>query len=394
MLRLPACAVIVFCFCISWSSAETNLLPDQLNSIRIAGVQALMNMNYQNAKTSFEVMVQTAPDHPAGYIYLANTIWLGHLAELRRLQTSVYNRGDSFFGKKEDEVDPDVDKQFRETMNKGIELAETLLKKDKKNIPALYYLGIAKNIVAGYEATVKRSFMAALRNGSRGVDLHRDVMKLCSDCIDAQLSVGMYNYVVGSLPLAVKIVAFIGGVRGSKKDGIAMLEKVATEGNYAKDEGKVLLIMLYNREKRLEDGLKLLSELTADFPGNSLFRLEHAMTLGQVGRFRDSAKEFDAMLLDSSITGYIPDLLHYQYATMLFDARQWQKAYEQYLAAASSPKAPASLVTVARLNSAKCLDALGKRDLATEEYTAILKRLDVFDSHDTARKYLKKPFAP
>jgi len=339
-------------------------------------------------------MVQTAPDHPAGYIYLANTIWLGHLAELRRLQTSVYNRGDSFFGKKEDEVDPDVDKQFRETMNKGIELAETLLKKDKKNIPALYYLGIAKNIVAGYEATVKRSFMAALRNGSRGVDLHRDVMKLCSDCIDAQLSVGMYNYVVGSLPLAVKIVAFIGGVRGSKKDGIAMLEKVATEGNYAKDEGKVLLIMLYNREKRLEDGLKLLSELTADFPGNSLFRLEHAMTLGQVGRFRDSAKEFDAMLLDSSITGYIPDLLHYQYATMLFDARQWQKAYEQYLAAASSPKAPASLVTVARLNSAKCLDALGKRDLATEEYTAILKRLDVFDSHDTARKYLKKPFAP
>jgi tetratricopeptide (TPR) repeat protein len=374
--------------------ASVELLPPELEHHREHGVDALFNMDYPRARSSFENMIEDDPKHPAGYIYLANTIWLGQLAELRRLQTNVYNRGNSFFSKTEDAVDPKIDKEFREKIDKGISLAENYLKSHKDDVSTLYYLGVAKNIVAGYEATVKRSFLPALKSGSKGVGFHRELMKKHPEVIDAQLSVGMYNYVVGSLPLAVKILAFIGGVHGSKKDGIAMLERVARDGNYAKDEGKVLLVMLYNREKRLSDGLNVLNGLVSRYPGNTLFRLERAVTLGQLKKFEESSKEFEAMIQDPVVSAYIPDLVQYQYATMLFDAARWQQSYDHFMAASKSTKAPDAVVTLSLLNAAKALDAIGRRNEAISLYQSVLKRKDVFDSRDTAKKFVKQPFRP
>ena len=393
MMFLRAGVLLYFVlFATSLAADTTALLPPQLEEYRNEGMEALFNMNYEAARASFQKMIDSEPNHPAGYVYMSNTIWLGHLAAIRRLQTNIYNRGNSFFSKTEDTVDPQVDQAFRRQIAKGIVLSENRLKTKKDDISSLYYQGIARNILAGYEATVKRSFLPALRNGSKGVALHKEILKKDPNCIDAQLSVGMYNYVVGSLPFAVKVLAFIGGVRGSKKDGIAMLEKVSKEGNYAREEGKVLLVMLYNREKRVDDALKTLNDLVYRYPGNSLFRLERAMTLGQLKKYNESTKEFETMLQDPVASNYIPDLIHYQYATMLADANQWDPSYEHYVAALRSPKAPAPLVTLAHLNAGKALDMLKKRDEAIVQYQLVLKRKDVFDSHDQAKKYLKNSF--
>ena len=150
----------------------TTLLPRHLEAFRNQGMDALFNMKYEAARTAFQSMIDSEPQHPAGPVYMAHTIWLGHLAELRRLQTNIYNRGNSFFSKTEDAVDPKIDQAFRRQIDKGILLSENRLKTRKNDIPSLYYLGIARNILAGYEATVKRSFLPALRNGSKGVSLH------------------------------------------------------------------------------------------------------------------------------------------------------------------------------------------------------------------------------
>lgn len=371
-----------------------DLLPPELDALRQDGMSALFNMNYDLASETFQKMIDSNPEHPAGHIYMANAIWLRHLSALRRLQTNIYNRGNSFFGKKEDVVDPKVDKAFRKQIDQGIALCEARLKTNKNDVPSQYYLGIARNILAGYEATVKRSFFSALRNGSKGVGSHREIVEKHPDVIDAQLSVGMYNYVVGSLPLAVKILAFIGGMRGSKKEGIATLENVAKKGVYARDESKVLLIMLYNREKRTADALKMLNDLVIAYPQNSLFRLERAMTLGQLKRFTESTAEFERLLQDPSAVSYVPDLIHFQYGMMLSDAGRWQEAHGHYVAAYESPKAPPALATLAHLRSGNCLDVIGKRDDAVAEYRIVMKREDVFDSHDDAKEFLKQPFQP
>lgn len=371
------------------------LLTPELEQLRAAGFDALFNMDYEGALQNFEAMQKAAPAEPAGPIYTANAIWLKYLASLRRLQTNVYNRNNSFFDEKaNDSVDPKVDAEFSKQLTRGVDLAENLLNKDKKNKTGLYYLGIAKNIQAGYEATVKRSFFAALRNGSKGVGLHRDLLKIDPNFIDANLSVGMYEYVVGSLPLAVKIVVFLGGVHGSKNDGLQMLENVAENGIYGKHEARTLLVMLYNREKRLDDALRMLDELSNSFPRNSLFKLERASTLAQNSHLKASAEAFDQLLADEAAMKYMADLIHYQYAEALMSGRLWKRAREQYTAAYQSESAPASLKTMAHLGAGKCLDADGQHEAAVVEYQFVLKQRKIFDAQDQAKEYLKKPYAP
>lgn len=376
-------------------SAETGPLSPEMNALREQGFSALFNMKYADSKTKFEEMIALEPRHPAGYIYLANAIWLNYLASLRRLQTNVYNRGNSFYkDSKDTEVDPVVDSSFHENIDKGILHAEAQLAANKSNVAALYYLGLAKNISAGYEATVKLSFFSALRNGSKGVELHREVLKEDPAFIDAELSVGMYEYIAGSLPFGVKIIAFLGGVHGSKKDGIEMLNKVYKDGNYARDEAGAILLMLNNREGNLETCLSLVSDLGSRYPGNLFFPLEKALTLSELKRYPEANREFQGLLENQNAMSYMGDIIRFQYAESLANERSWEAAYENYKAAAETPTAPESLVTIAYLEEGRCLDALGKREEAKAQYQKVLNRKEFMDSEDLAKKYLKKPYRP
>ena len=166
------CVIFVLASAIAF--AGNPILPSPSDELRNQGFQNLFNMRYQESKADFEAIIQAHPDHPAGYIYMGYAIWLNYLADLRRLQTNVYNKNNAFFDTRtEDKADVKVDAEFRKNMNKGVELAEGQIKKNKNDLQAVYYLGVAKNILAGYEATVNRSFFSALRNGSKGVDLHQ-----------------------------------------------------------------------------------------------------------------------------------------------------------------------------------------------------------------------------
>lgn len=394
-MRFIISCLLLIVFVASSAIPSNGPLSPAMNDLRVEAFHALFSMDYAKARLEFEQMIALEPKHPAGYVYLANAIWLNYLASLRRLQTNIYNKGDSFYkDSKDEEVDPSVDRAFRENIDKAVLHAEAQLAANKNSVEALYYLGLAKNISAGYEATVKRSFFSALRNGSKGVALHREVLKEDPNFTDAALSVGMYEYITGTLPWGVKILAFLGGVHGSKKEGLQLLEKVYHQGNYARDEAGTVLLMLYNRENRLEDCLKLLNELSAKYPDNFFFALEKAGTLSQLKRYNESNREFENLLHNSAAMAYMSDLIHFQYAESLVRADSWEKALGQYDAAANSPTAPQTLITVANLEAGQCLDVLGKRDAAKAKYELVLKRKDFMDSRDLAEKYLKKPFRP
>jgi hypothetical protein len=98
------------------------------------------------------------------------------------------------------------------------------------------------------------------------------VLKLAPDFHDAELTIGLMNYVVGSLSLPAKMIAATMGVRGSKKRGLQALERVATEGKWARDIARMLLIDLYKREKRFDDATKMARELAEKYPRNYLFK--------------------------------------------------------------------------------------------------------------------------
>lgn len=375
-------------------SAEIVLMSPRMEELRNEGFHALYNLNYDKAEGTFEEMTRIEPKHPAGHLYLANIVWQKHLSSIRRLQTGIYSRSDAFFSETDEDIDSRTDRLFRERIARAISLSEEKLSTDRGDLASTYFLGAAQSIQGAYDATIKRSFFSALRAASGGVKLHRKILQKDPTFADAALSVGAYEYVMGSLPFAVKVLLFFGGVQGSRSEGLRILERVAKEGTFARDEASVALVVFYNREKRHKDALKHLNLLTTKYSENSLLRLEKAATLAESGKFAESDALFEAMLQDPNVMAYIPDFVPYRYATALFDRKSWQKAEANYRKAIESEKAPQPLITLCHLGIALCLDAQGKRDEAVSEYRVVLKRKDTMEAHDVARKNLKEPFEP
>jgi len=194
----------------------------KLESLRAAGFEALFNLDYEAARKNFREIAESLPNHPAGPQFLAASLWIETLYQSRRLQSSLYD-SDSFYSQNEDKADPHTVDQFRTWMRQARQLAQARLKQSPRDPEALYFLGAAEGLKATFEEAVERRHFAALKDGSDAVDRHREVIKLDPDYHDAEITIGLYDYTVGSLPLAYKILAGVAGLHGAKNRGLAAI---------------------------------------------------------------------------------------------------------------------------------------------------------------------------
>jgi tetratricopeptide (TPR) repeat protein len=364
----------------------------QFETLRAAGSDSLYNLDYATAEAKFEEMIKLDPDHPAGHFYLATCKWLSVLNSMRRLQTGLYG-DDSFFAGSGRKADPQLDREARDAIGNSITVAHSRVKKNRNDAESLYYLGAAYGLLACYEASVTRNFQSAMKNGNEGVKYHRDLVKLDPNYADAYLSIGLYDYVVGTLPWLIRWGLKVVKISGNRKRGLVEIRKAMDQARYTSDDARVVLIAIYQREKNYREALKLLEELTVKYPRNYLYSLERADVLVRMDRGCESYAAFDQVLNNESAQSII-DLIHYKYGEALFANGEFARAARQFIAVTETPKADSALVSLAHLGHGQSLDAMGQRTSALEHYQIVLAREDVFDSHDKAHRYEKRPYAP
>jgi len=380
----------------------------RLELLQEQGSEAIFNLDYGVARQRFKEMGRLYPDDPTGPEMLATTLWLETLNQARRLQSAIYST-QSFYAGTEDKPDPSVVRDFRDLTRQATQLAKARLQRNPRDRQTLYVLGATESLRAAFAATVERRFMAALRSGSDSIDTERDVIKLDPNFHDAELTIGMYDYIVGTLPLPVKMLASIAGVHGSKKRGIQTLERVAKEGQWARDDAKVLLIAIYKKEKRFPEALALSRELHEKYPRNYLFSLETADSLASqaaIEKQASKAKEaaaleneavstFETMLHERSAPGVAPralDLIHFRYGEALLLMGQAERAAREFLAATTAKGADVGTVSRAYLRAAQAFDLAGMRTEALAEYRVVLSRPNIYDSYDQAHRGQKDPY--
>jgi hypothetical protein len=398
------------------AQAQTNNSPwlteterAKFETLRLAGSEALFNLDYDAARKNFKEMAVAFPNYPAGPQFLADTLWAETLYQTRRLQSSLYGSDDTFYSTKDDKADPKVVDEFRNLTRQARLLTEARLKQFPKDVEALYFMGAIEGLKASFEEAVERRHFAALKDGSDAVDKHREVIKLDPSYRDAEITIGLYDYTVGALPLPVKLTAGMLGFRGSKKRGLATLERVAKEGNWVHDEAKTLLIVLYTREKQFGEAGKYAKELAAKYPRNYLYRLEAADALVSQAASERQANHsttitpteteafatFDSLLKDKTVretaSRYF-DLIHFKYGEALMTAGLYERATREFLASAEAPGAQQGMATMAHLYAARSLDLAGKRNDALVQYRAVLARPNVYDAHDQAQSGLREAY--
>jgi tetratricopeptide (TPR) repeat protein len=380
----------------------------KFETLRITGSEALFNLDYETARKSFKEMAVAFPNYPAGPQFVADSLWIETLYQTRRLQSSLYGGDDTFYSTSDDKVDPALIDQFRTLTRQARVLAEARLKQNPRDVEALYFLGAIEGLKASFEEAVERRHFAALKDGSDAVDRHREVIKLDPTYHDAEITIGLYDFTVGSLPLPIKLIAGVAGFRGSKKRGLATLERVTREGNWIRDEARTLLIVLYTREKRYAEAAAYAKELAAKYPRNYLYRLEAADALVSQAALERAANQnstsasenealatFDSLLKDKAVRDTAArafDLIHFKYGEALMTAGHYDRAAKEFLAAAEVPGAQQGLATMAHLYAARALDLAGKRNDAMTQYRSVLARPNVYDAHDQAQSGLKEAF--
>lgn len=273
---------------------------------RQSGHNHFFNLEYDEAIVDYTKLIEQNPEDPQAYNHLASAQLYKELYRLGLLESSALRGDNEFLRQKRPQPDPRAKAQFEETLNRGRRVAESLLARDRKNTLALFALGTNYGLKGNYEFMVDKAWFSALRNGGKARDYCEQVRKLDPDFVDAYLVLGVHEYVVGSLPLPVKVLAAIGGMRGSKKKGEAYVTRVAREGRYSRDDSRVLLVILYRREKRPLEAARQLEELIADFPRNYVLGLELASMYTDAGQPDRALAVFKDLLkkADGNVPGY------------------------------------------------------------------------------------------
>ncbi|MBA2340961.1 MAG: hypothetical protein H0V88_11235 [Pyrinomonadaceae bacterium] len=393
------------------AARESEATSARLDELRREGFERLYNLEYEEARRSFKEIVRLYPQHPAGAQFLATSLWLQTLSDARRLQSSIYN-SDSFYEETDDRIEPRIVNQFREWTRQAKALADARLRLNPRDTEALYFSGAIEGLKAAFAGAVERKFIPALRSGSRAVDSHRETIKIDPAYTDAELTIGLYDYIIGDLPLPVKLLASVGGVRGSKRRGLETLERVAKEARWAGDDARTVLIALYKREGRWADALKVARELAEKYDRNYIFKLEAADALTSLAASERKANSADAAakheqeafaifdrLLQreraatrESTMRRALDLVHFRYGEALLAANRFERAAKEFKTAANLSGAEAGIATMAHLRAAQALDLAGTRNDAISEYKAVLARPNLYDSHRGAARGLQEPF--
>lgn len=251
---------------------------------RRSGDEHFYNLEYDQAIADYTKLIQQDPVDPMLYNNLASVRLYKEAYRLGLLDSMAFGHDNLVIQDRRPQADTRAKEMVLDALEHGRRASQTLLARDPRSSLALFALCTNYALLATHDYLLENEWFEALRNGSRARGYCDQTRKVDPDFTDAYLVLGVYEYTAASLPLPVKLFAAIGGLHGSKKKGIDYVSRVAEEGRYDRDAARVLLAVLYRREKRLLDAARVLEALKADFPENYLYGLELASIYSDCGQ--------------------------------------------------------------------------------------------------------------
>ncbi len=259
-------------------------------ALRAKGASEIYNLDRDRALESFKQAVAADPQDAAAYRGLASALWLSITFRRGNMTVDDYLGSVSRSRSPAPPPPPDVAAAFNDAIEHAMTIARARIAANPRDAGAHYELGAAIGLRASYMATVENSVLGAFRAAKGAYQEHEKVLELDATRKDAGLIVGSYRYIVSTLALPMRWAAYVVGFGGDKDKGMQLVEGAASYGGDNQEDARFALILLYNREKRYDDALKLLALLRETFPRNRLMWLESGSTSLRAGRPADAER--------------------------------------------------------------------------------------------------------
>ncbi len=246
------------------------------------------NLDHDQAIALLRKAIELDPNDPSNHRALASILWLNMLFQRGAVTVDHYLGSFSRTQVELSKPPAELDAEFRKHVERAVHLAEARAAAAPRDPQARYDLGAAVGLQASHIATVQGKMFAGFKAAQRAYDEHERVLELDASRKDAGLVVGTYRYIVSTLSLPLRMMAYVVGFGGGKERGLQILQETAASGGESRTDAMFALVLMYNRERRYDEALKVLAELRKMYPRNRLVVLEAGSTALRAGRAADA----------------------------------------------------------------------------------------------------------
>jgi tetratricopeptide (TPR) repeat protein len=257
-------------------------------TLRTRGSQELYNLDRELAIDTYRKAIAADPQDVSAYRGLASALWLSITFRRGNMTVDDYLGGVSRTRATPTPPPPEVVAAFNDALEHAISLARARVAVNPNDAAAHYELGAAVGLRASYIATVDGSAIGAFKAARGAYDEHEQVLRLDSSRKDAGLIVGTYRYIVATLSMPLRWMAYVAGFGGGREQGLQLVEDAAAYGGDNQVDARLALLVMYNRERRYSEALTQLAMLREKYPRNRLMWLESGSTSMRAGKPADA----------------------------------------------------------------------------------------------------------
>lgn len=386
---LIACILITFGFALRAFAQEAPLSP---------GFEAFYNNDYDAARAFFEGQVKAHPDDPDQHNHVAQAILYRELFRNGSLESQLVTGNNAFLRRPMLEISAQDRKLFADSINTTLSLCSAKINTNGLDLKAWYQSGVAHALRSTYFFLVEKAWTEALREASAARKAQERVLEIDPGFVDARLTLGVYQYLVASLPFYLRALGFLSGFHGDRAGGLQELESVARNGVSNRYDAKILLAILYRREHEAAKALPLLQELAQRFPGNYLFLFEQVQMYSDLGQKSSALRVLDEIgALQSSHAPAYSTLPREKIAYVAGNLYFW---YRDYDLALTRLKEASEHADVLDLNSAvvtwlrlgQVYDLRNDRADAMAAYREAMRIAPKSEVAAEAKRYLSAPY--
>jgi len=350
-------------------------------------------LDYAGTVERFERFHAAHPGDPQGTVLLLDAVLFQELYRLDLLDTTFYANDGFLTGRHATVEDPKARERILALADETIHEADWRLSKNQNDVDALYARGWARALKCTYIAMVERGYVAGFKLALGAKDDHERVLQLDPEYVDAKLVVGVYEYVVGALPLPFKLLIGFAGMTGSKTKGLEMLTDDGNRGPVTNVEARTTIALFLRREARYKEAIQVVRGLKSEYPRDYLFSLEEANLRKDAGEGMGAVDAYREILATNAKPGYYysarMELTYFGLGDALRGQRHYAEAAQSYEQAAWTPNVGPELKIRSLLAAGECHDMNGERQLALKDYQMAIDAGPNTSRADTARKYLR-----
>jgi len=236
----------------------------------------LYGFEFEDTHSVLNAYISTHPREALPYAVRSAGYLFYELDRLGILEGQFYTDDDRIVAKKKLDADPQVRIALWKAIDETQSRALATLQAKPGDTGSLFAMSTAFGVASDYQALVEKRQIKSLSSTRQANEYAQRLLKLQPPFYDAYVSAGISEYLLGSLPFFIRWFVHFDNVQGGKGQAVQDLELVERQGLYLKPFARILLAIIYLREKKPERSREFLQVLAREFPTNPLYARELA----------------------------------------------------------------------------------------------------------------------